>query len=88
MAGFSGLETIFYNGFLSLVGDQIFLGFIVLALIVGWVMVAGFRLDAKLLGIVPAIILASVFMPSFVLLLGGLAIAGILYYAFMKFMRR
>lgn len=88
MAGFGGLESIFYNGAMALVGDQIFLGFIVLALLVGWVMVAGFRLDAKLLGIVPALILASVFMPAFVLLLGGLAISGILYYAIMKFMRR
>ena len=88
MAGFGGLEGIFYNGAMSLVGDKIFLGFIVLALLVGWVMVAGFRLDAKLLGIVPALILAAVFMPAFVLLLGGLAIAGILYYALMKFMRR
>jgi len=86
--GFESIEAVFYNGFVSLVGEPIFLGFIVLALFVGWVMVAGFRLDAKLLGIVPALILASVFMPSFVLLLDGLAVAGILYYALMKFMRR
>jgi hypothetical protein len=87
MAGFSGLEAIFYNGALSLVGDPIFLGFIVLALLGGWVMVAGFRLDAKLLGIVPAIILAVAFIPI-LYLLGGLAMALILYYALMKFMRR
>jgi hypothetical protein len=88
MAGFSGIEAIFYNGFLSLVGEPIFMGFVVLALIGGWVMVAGMRLDAKLLGVVPAIILAAAFMPALVLLIGGLAMAGILYYALMKFMRR
>jgi hypothetical protein len=88
MAGFSALEAIIYNGALSLVGEPIFLGFMVLALLVGWVMVAGFRLDAKLLGIVPAIILAAVFMPAWVLLLGGLGMAAIFYYALMKFMRR
>jgi len=88
MAGFAGLESIFYNGFLSLVGEPIFLGFIILALFLGWVMVAGFRLDAKLLGIVPALILAAAFMPAVMLLIGGLVIAGILYYALMKFMRR
>ena len=88
MAGFSALEAVFYNGMLSLVGEPILIGFVVLALFAGWVMVAGFRLDAKLLGIVPAIILASVFMPAFALLLGGLALAGIVYYALMKFMRR
>jgi hypothetical protein len=88
MAGFSSIEAIFYNGMLSLVGEPILMGFIVLALFVGWVMVAGFRLDAKLLGIVPAIILATVFMPPFALLLGGLALAGIAYYALMKITRR
>lgn len=90
MAGFQSIEAIFYNGMLSLVGEPILMGFIVLALIIGWVMVAGFRLDAKLLGIVPAIILASAIggVPGFFLLIGGLGMAGLLYYAFMKFMRK
>lgn len=88
MAGLGGLETVMYNGMLSLVGEPIFIGFVILAVIAGWVMVAGFRLDAKLLGIVPAIILAAAFIPPFMLLLGGLGIAAVLYYALMKFMRR
>jgi predicted membrane protein len=88
MAGFAGLEAVVYNGMLSLVGEPIFLGFLVLSLFGLWVMVASFRLDAKMLGIVPAIIMAAAFMPIFVLVLGGLALGGILYFGVMKFMRR
>lgn len=86
--GFAGIESIFYNGFLSLVGEPIFMGMLVLALIGGWVMVAGMRLDAKLLGIVPAVILAAAFMPALLLLIGGLMMAGLLYFALMKILRR
>jgi hypothetical protein len=84
MAGsFSVLEALIANGMLSLVGDPIFIGLLVAIFFTAFVIMQGLKIDGKLLGIGGGLILAAVFIPGFIIII-GLAMAFILYKAIMK----
>ncbi len=70
MTGFYDLEAFIGNGMGQVVGDPIFLGLLVLGFLGGFVLLQNTRFDAKLLVIVPAMLLAMAFIPILPLLFG------------------
>jgi len=90
MTGFSFLEQLIYQGFMTMVGDPLFLGFLVLGFFGTFVMLQGTRIDHKLAILVPAFILAmavGLSSPNFVVLV-ILMLSGILAAAILKFTGR
>jgi hypothetical protein len=79
----TGLETMFSDGFTNTVGDPIFLGLILVGFLGAFVMLQGLRLDGKMLILVPALLLASAFIPFLPVLL-GLALGFVLWLAISK----
>lgn len=73
------IEGLMYNGMLEAVGDPIYIGLLVLAFFVGFVILQNTSLPLKLLISVGAVFLASAFIPFFGLLIG--LIAGVILYA-------
>jgi len=81
--GLLPMETWMGDGFAQTVGDPIFLGIMIIGFFFGFTMLQGLRLDAKLLILVPAVILAFPFIPFLPLVL-GLICAFVVYLAFTK----
>jgi predicted branched-subunit amino acid permease len=85
--GLQVIENMIGSGLGGVVGDPAFLGFIVLIFFVGFVMLQAVGGGMKVLIIMGAMALASVFFPPlrYLLLIVG---AAILIMAFLKFMNR
>lgn len=83
MVGFAALEALVYNGSMQIFGDPIFAGLLTAIFFGGFVFVQGQKLDGKLLGIGAGLILASAFIPGFIILV-GLGFAFVLYKGLMK----
>lgn len=74
------LEELFYNSFLSIFGDPIYIGLCVLAFFTGFVFMQNVNTTQKISIIVPASLLAGAFIPF-----GGV-ISGLLIGVFLGFL--
>jgi hypothetical protein len=77
-------EELIYDGTLSVLGDPIYLGMLVLVFFVGFVILQGVNNTAAKGAIIfPAVLLATAFIPFGALLI-GIFIGFVLYLALMK----
>lgn len=81
------LESYIADGFAQTVGDPIFLGILVIVWFLGFTIMQGTRIDAKLVIMVPALLLATAFIP-FLGILISLVFAALIYLAIMKLTNR
>jgi len=89
MGELSFLEGYVHDGTMNIVGDPIFIGFLVLIFFGVFVMLQNTRLDHKLAIMVPAALLSlGFFGAGVVYFLLAFFFAGILYLAFMKFINK
>jgi len=87
MAG-NAFEEMMYNGAVWTVGDPMFLGLLVFVFFAGFVMLQNIPTSAKVLVLAGASILALAFMPTWIIILVGLALAGLLYLGVMRWMNK
>lgn len=85
---FTAIEEMVYNSWLTMAGDQSFIAFLIFGVFAAFVMLQNTRLDVKVLVLVPAFILASAFAPRLAIVIGGLVMGGILFFALMKLSRQ
>jgi len=83
MAGLQVIENIIGAGLMQILGNNAFIGLMVVAFFGAWVLLANTRADVKVLIIFPALVLAAYFWPPLLLVyaLGFMVIVG---WAFMK----
>ena len=84
----SPLEDYVGTQMTAVTGDPVFGGILVLLFFVGIVMVNNSRLDVKLMVIVPAFILALVFLPLWVKALFAIAVGFIVFFGIYKMVGR
>lgn len=82
--GFKIFEAIISQGFMSIIGDPLVFGLLIIGFFGAFVMLQGQRLDGMVLVLVPAFILSAMFLPTWVLALFGIACAILLYTAIQK----
>lgn len=82
------IEQQIYEGALSMVGDPIFLGFLVFGFFLGFAIMQGQKFAGMMLILTPAGILALAFFPSYVTLLFALVLGFILALAINKLISR
>lgn len=81
------LEEILAEGFLSVVGDPLFLGLILLGFFGALVFVQGTRLDGKLVVIVPVLLMSLLFLPPWLAIAFAIGMGVVVYLALTKFTR-
>jgi hypothetical protein len=77
-AGFQPLEEIIYTSGMQIAGDPVYLGLLVLGFFFGFVLLQGVRTDVKVLVMIPALFLATGFIPWLYLVI--IVIAGVIFY--------
>ncbi len=80
-------EEVIGNGFSDVVGDPTIAGIIFLGFFISFVMLQDTRLDAKLMVLVPAMILSMVYIP-WLGILCALGFGSIVYLALTRFLNR
>jgi predicted branched-subunit amino acid permease len=77
------LEEYIANGFLTIVGDPMYIGFLVLAFFAGFVLLQNVNTTQKIAILVPAGILAAAFIPFFLVFV-ALISAALVYLGIMR----
>jgi len=81
------IETFISDNVAGIAGNDMYIGLLIIAMFFGISLVSGSRLDAKLMILVPAVLLASAFLPILKFLfvvIGG----GILWMAMTRLLNR
>jgi len=86
--GANAFEDIIYQGAVYTVGDPMFIGLLVFIFFAGFVMLQNIPTSAKVLVLAGASILALAFMPTWIIVLVGLVMAGLLYLGVMRWMSK
>ena len=86
--GANAFEDIIYQGAVYTVGDPMWIGLLVFAFFTGFVLLQNIPTSAKVMVLAGAALLALAFMPTWIVVLVGLALAAILYLGVMRWINR